>query len=95
MLLKSQTKQVNVLQCWNLSLSKRSHTSTITKLQEPFMNAAETLKRECQLEPGISPMRRASTDWHAASCLSGINNPRDRLRHQGLLLLLPNDFEQD
>lgn len=93
---------MNVLQPWILSLSKRLHISTITKLQEPFMHAAETLQWECLFEPGISPMSRESSEWRAASCLSGINNLRDRLQHwipavarrflAGLILALTQDW---
>lgn len=78
MLLKFQTKQVNVLKPWNLSLSKRIHISTITKLQKPFTWVAQTLKWGCQLEMGTSPVRRQGTDWRVANCLRGMNNLRER-----------------
>lgn len=70
---------MDVLQPWDLSLSKRLHISTITKLQEPFMHASETLKWERQLQLGISPLRRESI---AASCLSRTSNLRDSLQHR-------------
>lgn len=80
MLLKSQTKQVYVLKPWNLSLSKRLHISTITKLQRLSCKQAETLKQEGRLKRAFPQWEeRAHTHWRVASCQSGINKPRARL----------------